>query len=152
VLTVTPGRKAGQTLMGNRVETLLQVENITEKELNLKEAFHRNLVSILQQSKNLQVPVVFMTPLSNIIDFPPFSTDKNLRPWGSLTYNEKSIMREKDLLPFRAKNWVSGQILTAATDRTTVLNTHELLVESYGESFFSNRFFIDHLHFNFNGN
>jgi hypothetical protein len=70
---VTPGRKAGQTLMGNRVETLLQVENITEKELNLKEAFHRNLVSILQQSKNLQVPVVFMTPLSNIIDFPPFS-------------------------------------------------------------------------------
>jgi hypothetical protein len=61
-------------------------------------------------------------------------------------------IKDEDLIPFRARNSLTDSLKTIRQDsKVKVLFTREDWLRRLGPEAFSNDFFIDHLHFNLNG-
>jgi lysophospholipase L1-like esterase len=177
-LAGTSGDTSNTVLMERRFgETLFPAD--TARDRRVTERFVRNLDAGLRPLLDRSVPAIIFEPVSNLISMPPFrspaaeSADRDgsaevvsrktsLDEYRRLreefvagSWNRGAWEEAKDLdqAPFRARSVLVAELERYARDLPAVtwIPTGAELERRHGPAGFSDTLFIDHLHFNFDG-
>jgi len=171
VIVRLTGRKPveGASLMEERFAGFLHLQDEVVDQ-KVAEIFIRNLQSGVSPYLRDGVPVLLFQPVSNLISMPPFRSvsDGFGAPTGAELYRDRLAelesgaewnrasweeVRDRDGAPFRARTTLVRAIETYATGNPGVhwIPTADEMEMRAGYGAFSGDYFIDHLHFNFEG-
>jgi len=175
-----------------------------KRDKSIASDFIKNIDYVVKKYNRYKIPVIFVSPISNLISMPPFK-GKDDDKYKDLIYNYLSVInkrdkegilkfyketegikdnanilylramselvlklkedkdillsfinaKDRDLIPFRARNILVDKLREYANSKKYYnfyfIDLEKEYFESAGLMGFTNNYFVDHLHFNFDG-
>lgn len=139
-----------------------------DRDRAVAENFHSNIGEVVALFKSRGVPVLLVSPASNLLDMPPFKdpegepelTESFLKARESLLSKEEvgfgdlaelASIKDRDSIPFRARDVLLNGFTRHQGEGVAIINFQQALADRLGRRGMGSRVFIDHLHLNFDG-
>jgi lysophospholipase L1-like esterase len=160
-------QEVSDTLMARRFQDQ-KYEPDYEVDQRVAENFKSNIKEVVDFYKGIGVDTILLTPASNLLNMPPFhateesdpilqdfvSTITNVSSTGTVSEDQYEALiraKDQDQIPFRARSILVNTLQDFKSEGVSVIDTQKELFDKYGIQGVGNSIFIDHLHFNFNG-
>jgi lysophospholipase L1-like esterase len=199
---ISPYRKSSSTLMAQQFAKNRNIPQDEKFDAKVTEDFIRNMDDTISIFQKKNIPVMIVEPISNLIDMPPFSSERESVIRNDIAVCEKAISeknalnyqkqmtkirsentrsdalveyieglyqykmnqqiqlnhfilaKDLDSVPFRARTVLTESLKKYADLRDSgvyYILLKNLIEIKYGPDYFSKKIFIDHLHFNLQG-